>query len=258
MQLSPSIQMECMDEIFDTTKLAHEVFTSFISQCNGIRPDIQSINELFRIIHTLKALTKWMNFENPTIFFSYIEDVLYRIRENTLEQCEELKLWLLEAQKNFEIFYELIKAEANPEELNRFSFTLKRYANKDGIDNIQSLQSMRVLYVEDDQAIQAPLAKFLSRRVKELVLASDGEEGIAQFHLHRPDIVITDINMPKMHGFKMAAEIRKIDADVPIIATSAHNEKAFLHQANLYNINSYLVKPFDFEDLEMELVYCQI
>ena len=178
MQLSSSIQMECMDEIFDTTKLAHEVFTSFISQCNGIRPDIQSINELFRIIHTLKALTKWMNFENPTIFFSYIEDVLYRIRENTLEQCEELKLWLLEAQKNFEIFYELIKAEANPEELNHFTFTLKRYTLKDSSDNIQGLQSMRVLYVEDDHAIQAPLAKFLSRRVKELLLASDEEDGI--------------------------------------------------------------------------------
>lgn len=256
MTLSTAIQMECMDEIFDTTKLAHEIFNIFIHQCNGKRPEVSSTNEIFRIIHTLKALTKWMNLENPTLFFSYIEDVLFRVREDTLDPCEELKEWFLEAQKDFEIFYELIKAEANVNDLSRFTFTLERYTKSEPIDNTKCLQSLRVLYVEDDPAIQAPLAKFLARRVKELILASDGAEGLEKFVQFHPDIIITDINMPKLHGFKMTSEIRKIAPNVPIIVTSAHNEKPFLHQANLYAINGYLVKPFDFEDLEMELVYC--
>lgn len=258
MTLSPSIQIQCMDEIYDTTKLAHEIFGDFISMCNGVRPDISRTNEVFRVMHTLKALTKWMNMENPTRLFGYIEDVLFMVREDKVEPCDDLKQWFLEANKDFTLFYELIKAESGIEELMNFSFTLDRYSKSNSVHTTQSLILMRVLYVEDDPAIQAPLAKFLSRRVKELILASDGAEGLDKFQQHEPDIIITDINMPRMHGFKMAAEIRKLAPNIPIIVTSAHNEKPFQHQANQLNINGYLVKPFDFEDLEMELVYSYI
>jgi len=258
MKLSPSIQIECMDEIFDTTKLAYEIFNAFITQCNGTRPDINRTNEVFRAFHTLKALTKWLNLENPTRFFSYIEDVLFMVREDKVEPCEDLKEWFLTANKDFSVFYELIKSEAGIDDLMNFSFTLERYSKSNTVDNTKSLMSMRVLYVEDDAAIQAPLAKFLSRRVKELILASDGLEGLEKFQTYQPDIVITDINMPRMHGFKMVSEIRKIAPSIPIIVTSAHNEKPFQHQANLFEINGYLVKPFDFEDLEMELAYCSV
>lgn len=258
MTLSPSIQMECMDEIFDTTKLAYEIFNDFISNCNGSRPDISRTNEVFRVMHTLKALTKWLNLENPTLLLSYIEDVLFMVREDKIEPCEDLKRWFLEAQQDFTLLYELIRAEASIEELMRFSFTLQRYNSLKSSDTTKCLAMMRVLYVEDDPAIQAPLAKFLTRRVKELLLASDGVDGLEKFEQYHPDIIITDINMPRMHGFKMASEIRKIAPDIPIIITSAHNEKPFQHQANLFNINGYLVKPFDFEDLEMELVYASL
>lgn len=255
MKLSPSIQIECMDEIFDTTKLAYEIFNDFIRKCDGIRPDINRTNEVFRTFHTLKALTKWLNLENPTRFFSYIEDVLFMIREDKVEPCEDLKEWLLTANKDFIVFYEMIKAESAMEDLMKFSFSLDRYSKSNPSDNTKSLTLMRVLYVEDDPAIQTPLAKFLARRVKELILASDGLEGLEKFQQYQPDIIITDINMPRMHGFKMVSEIRKIAPTIPIIVTSAHNEKPFQHQANLFDINGYLVKPFDFEDLEMELVY---
>lgn len=258
MTLSPSIQMECVDEIFHTTKLANDIFNNFIKACYGKRPDIARTNEFFRVIHTLKALTKWLNLENPTLFLSYIEDVLFMIREDEVEPCEDLKQWLLKAQKDFTLFYELIHAEVPFEELTKFSFELKRYSSLKSSDIAKCLTMKRVLYVEDDPAIQEPLAKFLARRVKELFLASDGVEGLEKFHQFQPDIIITDINMPRMHGFKMASEIRKIMPNVPIIITSAHNEKPFQHQANLFNINGYLVKPFDFEDLEMELVYSSL
>lgn len=258
MTLPPSIQMECMDEIFDTTKLTYEIFNDFISNCNGVRPDLARTNEVFRVMHTLKALTKWLNLENPTLFFSYIEDVLFMVREDKIEPCEDLKQWFVEAQKDFIIFYELINAEASIEDLMQYTFNLQRYDKLKSSDTAQSLAKIKVLYVEDDPSIQAPLAKFLSRRVKELILASDGVDGLEKFQEYQPDVVITDINMPNMHGFKMASEIRKIAPNVPIIVTSAHNEKPFKYQANLININGYLVKPFDFEDLEMELVYASL
>ncbi len=258
MTLSPSIQMECMDEIFDTTKLAYELFNDFISKCNGARPDLSRVNEVFRVMHTLKALTKWLNLENPTQFLSYIEDVLFMVREDRIEPCENLKQWFLEAQKDFTLFYDLIRAEASIEELMKFSYTLTRHNSLKSSNTTKCLAMKRVLYVEDDPAIQAPLAKFLARRVKELIIASDGAEGLEKFRESQPDIIITDINMPRMHGFKMASEIRKIAPDIPIIVTSAHNEKPFQHQANIFNINGYLVKPFDFEDLEMELVYSSL
>lgn len=252
------IEIECMDEIFNTAKLAYEVMQSYIDDYPSKTPEMSRTNELFRMIHTLKALILWMKLDNAAKLFIIIEDALYMIRENRIHYSKPLHDWLKDAHNEFKIFYEMVCAEASIDDLLNFEFTLDRYDTHTTPSYSTSLETMSVLYVEDDEAIQAPLAKYLKRRVKEVILASDGIEGIEKFKQYSPDIIITDINMPRMHGLKMAAEIRKIAPDIPIILTSAHNEKPFQHQANHLGINGYLIKPFDFEDLEMELAYCYL
>lgn len=256
--LTQSIQIECMDEIFDTTKLAYEVMRNYIDDYQDKVPEISRTNELFRMIHTLKALILWMKFDNAAKLFMIIEDVLYMIRENRIHYSKSLNDWLMEAHNEFKIFYEIVCAEASMDELLNFEFKLERYDNHEKPSYTQKLETMSVLYVEDDEAIQAPLAKYLKRRVKEVILASDGIDGIEKFKLYSPDIIITDINMPRMHGLKMSGEIRKISPSIPIILTSAYNDKPFQYQANHLGINGYLIKPFDFEDLEMELACCYL
>lgn len=256
MKNSNVIQVECMDEIFDTTKLGYKVLGHYLLACRTSYPDREQTNEIFRIIHTLKALINWLNLENPARLMIYMEDVLYMLREQTLNEKDGYLPWLESAYVDFEHFYELIHAEATINELAEFTFSVKKFEKKESNAHDNKLSHLRVLYVEDDPEIQAPLAKFLKRRVKELYLASDGAQGLDSYHIHNPDIIITDINMPNIHGLKLADEIRKHSPNIPIIITSAHNEKPFQYQANMLHINGYLVKPFDFEDLEMQIACC--
>ena len=104
------------------------------------------------------------------------------------------------------------------------------------------LNKINVLYVEDEEDVRSLTSNVLSKFVKNVVLASDGEEGIELFSKHNAedselepfDLVVTDINMPKVDGLEMIEELYKIDNDIPTIVTTAHNDADFLkHAINL-------------------------
>jgi DNA-binding response OmpR family regulator len=80
-------------------------------------------------------------------------------------------------------------------------------------------------------------------------VAHDGEEGLELFKKIVPDIVITDINMPKMSGLEMAKEIKAIDNSVPVIILSAFSETEKLLNAIDVGVVKYLIKPFDPDEL---------
>lgn len=110
-------------------------------------------------------------------------------------------------------------------------------------------RSLKVLYVEDDESVRVPTAKILDRCVKELFVACDGADGFEQFQKYHPDVVITDITMPKMDGLTMSEHIRKINQFTPIIMTTAHFDSEFLLKAINVGINQYIAKPVDFSNL---------
>jgi len=105
------------------------------------------------------------------------------------------------------------------------------------------LDAITLLYVEDDQDISEEIAFFLKRRVKKLLLAQDGEEGLALYVKHHPDIVVTDIQMPRMNGLEMSTKIRDLDKEVPIVIISAYNDTSFLNQSIELGIGGYITKP---------------
>lgn len=111
----------------------------------------------------------------------------------------------------------------------------------------------RILYVEDDPMIRDNMARFLERRYKSVLYAVNGQEGLDKFKENRIDLVITDIQMPVMTGLEMAKEIRLLDADVPIIATTAFSESQYLLQAMEIGIDNYLLKPIDKKQLLSQL-----
>lgn len=83
------------------------------------------------------------------------------------------------------------------------------------------------------------LAKFFPY----VYLADNGEEGYAAYRCHRPDIIVTDINMPAMGGFEMAQKIKKDEPEAKIIIVSALEERQYLYQAINIGIFRYLSKP---------------
>ncbi len=118
------------------------------------------------------------------------------------------------------------------------------------------LKTLTVLYVEDEEFTRALFTEFLQRLVGRLVTAENGEQGLAAFQLHRPQIVLTDILMPVMDGLAMAEEVRKLDTSVPIIVMTAFDESSYLMKSINIGIERYVTKPVNGLELQEVLVRC--
>ncbi len=108
---------------------------------------------------------------------------------------------------------------------------------------------INLLYVEDEAAIREQFERLLKRVVKDVKSAANGEEGLELFKSYKPDVVMTDIKMPKVNGLEMSRGIREINKTVPIIITTAHSEFEFLVEAIGIGVSDFLPKPVDTENL---------
>ena len=102
-----------------------------------------------------------------------------------------------------------------------------------------------ILFVEDEEAVRFELKRFLQRYCNNVITASNGEEGLKLFKKHTPDIVISDIKMPKMNGIDMAKEIKKISPEQIIIFTTAHSDNSYFLEAIEMQVDGYILKPVD-------------
>lgn len=112
------------------------------------------------------------------------------------------------------------------------------------------LKNQRVLFVEDEELAREKLAKILSKLFKEVVLASNGLEGLEKYEKskitnEKIDLIISDINMPIMNGLEMLEKIREIDTVIPLIFTTARSESDNLQKAIDLNVSNYIMKPID-------------
>ncbi len=105
------------------------------------------------------------------------------------------------------------------------------------------LKGLRILYVEDEDDVRRNAVEYLKRITKEVLEASDGKEAIKVWADEKPDIIITDINMPRLNGLDMARYIRSKDQDVQIIIATAYTDTEYLMQAVELNLVKYLLKP---------------
>jgi len=120
---------------------------------------------------------------------------------------------------------------------------------------LEHTKSLRVLYVEDDKDLLESTAELLENYFLSVDRASDGEEGLkkyknyAQENQQPYDLVITDINMPKMDGIEMSEQIREITPREAIVLTTAHNEAEYLLKAIEVNVDGFIIKPLDHKQL---------
>jgi len=114
---------------------------------------------------------------------------------------------------------------------------------------IEYSQDLTLLYVEDNKDAREMTSMILEDFFDNIVVAVDGEDGYEKFSQNDIDLIITDINMPKLNGLDLCAKIRKEDDNIPIIILSAHNEDNFFMDSIKYGVNGYLLKPIDIDQL---------
>ena len=116
-------------------------------------------------------------------------------------------------------------------------------------DVIEYSQNLTLLYVEDNQDAREMTTMILEDFFDNIIVAVDGEDGYNKFLENDIDLVITDINMPKLNGLELCEKIRKTNEEVSIIILSAHNEDNFFMDSIKYGVNGYLLKPIDIDQL---------
>ncbi|WP_163400524.1 response regulator transcription factor [Flavobacterium fluviatile] len=115
------------------------------------------------------------------------------------------------------------------------------------------MSSFKILYTEDDETLAFLTKDNLEQNSYNVTHCSDGKSGFESFKNEDFDICIFDIMMPKMDGFELAAEIRKINTDIPIIFLSAKTLKEDRIKGLRLGADDYLVKPFSIEELILKI-----
>ncbi len=113
--------------------------------------------------------------------------------------------------------------------------------------------NLTLLYVEDDEIIRENAVEYLRNYFKEVFQTKDGLEALAVYKEKKPDIIITDIEMPRLNGLEMAKKIRKEDKTTPIVITTAFTDTHYLMQAVELQLIKYIVKPVSSKKLNEAL-----
>ena len=108
---------------------------------------------------------------------------------------------------------------------------------------MDEFNDFNILYIEDDDGVRVVNLRILKRMFKDVFEASDGLEGYNLYLKEKPDIILTDIKMPKMDGIELAKKIREKDEKVRIIISTAFSDEKYLLDAVELKLERYLVKP---------------
>jgi DNA-binding response OmpR family regulator len=112
--------------------------------------------------------------------------------------------------------------------------------------------AMSILIVEDDPDLLDILAFTLRREGHEVLLAHDGAAGLNLWQTKRPDLVLLDVDLPKMSGWDVCKEIRK-DSDTPVIMLTAADKNADIITGFNVGADDYITKPFSPSELSARI-----
>lgn len=107
----------------------------------------------------------------------------------------------------------------------------------------------KILICEDEKDTREFLAKMLTRNGYEVLCAGDGQTALTLTKENTPDLIITDIRLPKIDGIDVVREIRTFNKTVKIIFLTAFESSEIQKEASRYDISDYLTKPVSFESL---------
>ena len=111
---------------------------------------------------------------------------------------------------------------------------------------------MKALIVDDDRVLADVVAFTLRREGFEVIQAYDGVTGLARWAEAQPDLVVLDVNMPKMDGFEVCRRIRA-QADTPILLLTVRGEEDDIVAGLEIGADDYIVKPFTAETIQVKI-----
>ena len=107
----------------------------------------------------------------------------------------------------------------------------------------------RILIIEDETPMRTALEDLLTGEGYRALTAADGESGLERALAEKPDLILLDVMMPKLDGFAVCAELRRLANDVPVLMLTAKGQIEDRVTGLDAGADDYLVKPFSTEEL---------
>jgi two-component system OmpR family response regulator len=114
-------------------------------------------------------------------------------------------------------------------------------------------QQPKVLVIDDEPGVRELISEALSLSEISAVQAADGLEALSFLRRERFDLLILDINMPKLDGLALLEKLRNEGMSVPVLMLSARADKADINQGLRTGADDYLTKPFSIEELVLRV-----
>lgn len=104
---------------------------------------------------------------------------------------------------------------------------------------------MRIVIIEDEVKIREGIGKLIESRTEHIIVgeAADGKEGLEMIMRFKPDLIIADIQMPKMNGLEVIKEVRDRNISAHVVILSGYSEFEYAQKAIQYGVDEYLLKP---------------
>jgi len=117
------------------------------------------------------------------------------------------------------------------------------------MNKVNFLTNLTILLVEDDASALRQMEIMLRKKCGKVYTANNGMLGLKIYQNAAPDVIVTDLKMPVMGGIEMSRQVRKTNPDVPIIITTAFDDRDIILSAIDVGINKYIIKPVDADAL---------
>jgi two-component system response regulator YesN len=112
---------------------------------------------------------------------------------------------------------------------------------------------LKAIIIEDEVVIRRGIIQKVSWdkfNITEIFEASDGEMALKIIVREKPEIILLDINLPKMNGLELLKRVREQNIDSKVLVLSGHDEFSYAQQAIEYGIENYLLKPCSAKKIE--------
>jgi DNA-binding response OmpR family regulator len=115
---------------------------------------------------------------------------------------------------------------------------------------MEIIKNKKILYVDDSRLCRVSTTHLLEDYCDNIFLAKDGKEALKQYALHKPHILIMDIEMPNLNGIEVVKKIRQYNQDVIIIMLTAHKDEDYLLELINLKVQHFILKPVTDEKLK--------
>jgi two-component system chemotaxis response regulator CheY len=101
-----------------------------------------------------------------------------------------------------------------------------------------------ILAVDDSEPMRKLVELVLKSGGHQVTLANDGVEALRKFQVAKFDLIVTDVNMPEMHGIELIQAVRSQNSDIPILVLTTESDDAMRKRGIEAGADGWVVKPF--------------